>query len=163
MRIVRNFGLKKEDSFGMKRFVIVFLVVAFLGCTSDGVFSRSDEDQDERYSATAITLSDFSIKITAYYQKQGLSVPGDFNETQFFALLESIYPDQSRVQAVRDEYRISVRPLNGGYSVILCDMEADRKIMEDFTCHLNRVELLSWKSGPAIPCVFEGNWEPLCK
>ncbi|HOW54033.1 MAG TPA: hypothetical protein PLR60_05190 [Syntrophorhabdaceae bacterium] len=147
----------------MKRFVIVFLIVAFLGCTSDGVFSRSDEDQGERYSTTAITLSDFSMKITAYYQKQGLSVPGDFNETQFFALLESIYPDQSRVQAVRDEYRISVRSLNGGYSVILCDMEEDRKIMEDFSCHLNRVELLSWKSDVATPCVFEGNWEPLCK
>lgn len=139
------------------------MIVAFLGCTGNGVLSRSDEDEEEKYSATVILLSDFSMSVIGYHQRQGLSVPRDFDTGQFFALLEKIYADQGRVQSVRDGYKVSVRPLDGGYSVMLCDLETDRKIMEDFSCHLNRVELLSWRNGTDIPCVFESDWEPLCK
>ncbi len=117
----------------------------------------------KEYSATAISLSDFSMKTVAYYQSQNLPIPNDFDASQFFALLQRIYPDQSRVNFVQSNYKVSVRPLDGGYSVMLCDPQTNRKIMEDLSCHLDRVEIRSWDSGTESPCVFESNWNPYCQ
>jgi hypothetical protein len=147
----------------MQRFVILLLVSVLVGCAHSGSSLKSAEEQTREYSATAVSLSDFSMKIVAHYQSQNLPVPNDFDATQFFMLLEKIYPDQSRVTLVRSTYRVSVRPLDGGYSVMLCDLQADRKIMEDLSCHLNRVEIRSWESGADSLCVFESNWKPYCQ
>ena len=147
----------------MQRFAIVLLVCVLVGCAHNGSSLKSTEEQAREYSATAVSLSDFSMKIVAHYQSQNLSVPNNFDMDQFFTLLENIYPDQSRVSFVQRNYKVSVRPLDGGYSVMLCDPRADRKIMEDLSCHLNRVEIRSWESGVESPCVFESNWKPYCQ
>jgi hypothetical protein len=147
----------------MQRLVILLLVSVLVGCAHSGSSLRSTEEQAREYSATAVSLSDFSMKIVAQYQSQNLSVPNDFDARQFFALLEKIYPDQSRVQSVRDSYRVSVRRVDEGYSAMLCDLQADRKIMEDLSCHVNRVEIRSWEGNADSPCVFENNWKPYCQ
>jgi hypothetical protein len=147
----------------MQRFAILLLVSLLMGCAHNGASLKSAEEQTREYSATAVSLSDFSMKIVAYYQSQNTSVPNDFNAQQFLMLLEKIYPDQSRVNFVRDNYRISARPLDGGYSVMLCDPNADRKLMEDLSCHLDRVEIKSWEKDTPIPCVFESTWKPYCE
>ena len=147
----------------MQRFIILLFVSVLLGCAHTSPSLESSEVQTREYSETAVTLSDFSMKIIAYYQSQNLSVPIDFDMSQFFMLLEKKYPDQTRVNLIRNRYRVSVRPLDGGYSVMLCDPEADRKIMEDLSCHVDRVEIKSWERGIPIPCVFEGNWKPYCE
>ena len=154
-------GLKKGET--MKRFLIIATVIFLFGCIHSGVFLNPNEENIREYSATAITLSDFSMKIVAHYQSQNLSVSNNFDADQFFALLEKIYPDQSRVQSIKDNYKVYVRPVNGGYSVMLCSPKADRKIMEDLSCHLNRVEIRSWENNQDTRCVFEVNWKPFCE
>ena len=147
----------------MRRFVGSFLIITLVACGSSCASPGSVESKTAAYSAAAVSLSDFSMKIASYNAKQNTSVPADFDAKQFFTLLEKIYPDQSRVRAVKENYRVSVRPLDGGYSVMLCDPNADRKIMEDLSCHLDRVEIRSWESGADTPCVFESNWKPYCQ
>jgi hypothetical protein len=139
------------------------LAVFLFGCAYQSATQPSGERDVKEYSATAVSLSDFSMKIMAHYQAQNLPIPSDFDLGQFFALLEKIYPDQSRVSSVKDNYQVSVRPLDGGYSVMLCDRQTGRKIMEDLSCCPDRVEIRSWQSDSIIPCVFERNWMPLCK
>ncbi|MGZ3940126.1 MAG: hypothetical protein ACXVBK_15250, partial [Flavisolibacter sp.] len=70
---------------------------------------------------------------------------------QFFDVLEKIYPDQSRVKHIQESYKVSVRLLDRGfYSVMICDPKTDLKIMEDLSCHLNRVEIRSWETIQAL-------------
>ena len=147
----------------MRRFAATILVVMLFGCAHSGATQAPGEGSVKEYSATAISLSDFSMKIVAHYQSEGLPIPNNFDASQFFAVLEKIYPDQSRVSFVRNNYRVSVRPLDSGYSVMLCDVQTDRKIMEDLSCHLNRVEIRSWENAGDPPCVFETNWRPYCE
>jgi hypothetical protein len=134
-------------------------IIALFGCTHNCVTQIPGEE----YPATAILLSDFSMTIIGYYGTQDLSVPNDFDKRQFFALLEKIYPDPSHVSFVQSNYKVSVRPLAGGYSVMLCDPQTNRKIMEDLSCHLDRVEIQSWQSNVDNQCVFESNWKQYCE
>ena len=150
----------------MRRFVLqmaAFLLVALIAGCNHGGSLKSSEEQTREYSATAVSLSDFSMKVIAYYQSQGQSVPDTFDAGQFFTVLEKTYPDQDRVNSIRGSYKVSARPLEGGYSVMLCDMREDRKIMEDLSCHLNRVEIRSWEGDKPAPCVFEDNWKQYCQ
>jgi hypothetical protein len=148
----------------MRRFALTLTIVVLLGCVSNRALSASDEAKVREYSAAAVTLSDFSMKIVGYYEAQKLSVPKEFDTKQFFDVLEKIYPDQSRVKHIQESYKVSVRPLDGGfYSVMLCDPKTDVKIMEDLSCHLNRVEIRSWEKNAGAQCVFESNWKPYCE
>jgi len=148
----------------MRRFVSILILLFLFGCIHAGALATSDNDAKVRqYSADAVTLSDFSMQITAYYEARNLSIPKDFDTKQFFEALAK-YPDQSRVKHIIDNYKVFVRPLDGSfYSVMLCDPKTDVKIMEDLSCHLNRVEIRSWENGVAAPCVFENNWKPYCQ
>jgi hypothetical protein len=103
------------------------------------------------------------MKVVAYYQSQNLSVPEGFDTQQFLGLLEKIYPDQSQVKFIQNNYRVYARSLDGGYSVMLCDPKKDQKIMEDLSCHLDHVEILSWESTTVSQCVFENNWKSYCE
>jgi hypothetical protein len=147
----------------MRRFAGIFIIIALIGCVHHGAPSTSNEEKAREYSAASITLSDFSMKIVGYYEAQQLSIPKDFDAKQFFDVLEKKYPDQSRVKHIKESYKVSVRPLDGGfYSVMLCDPKTDVKIMEDISCHLNRVEISPWENNGSGACVFESNWKPYC-
>ncbi|MDR3630699.1 MAG: hypothetical protein P4L42_10215 [Desulfocapsaceae bacterium] len=147
----------------MKQCAVVLVLFVLCGCSLSGPALQSDAEKSQEYSSTAITLSDFSMKIVAHYQMQNNPVPADFDTRQFFALLEKIYPDQAKVAAIRENYRVSVRSLDSGYSVMLCDVQTNQKIMEDLSCHVNRVEIRSWENAASGQCAFEDNWRPYCK
>lgn len=151
----------------MRRFVITItiLVINIFGCVDLYTTHVPSEGNVKEYSTTAIWLSDFSMTIAGYYETQSLSVPKDFDKKQFFDVLEKKYPDQSHVKYVKENYSVSVRPLEGNYySVMLCDPKTNRKIMEDLSCHLDRVEIRSWESSNAdSQCVFESNWKLFCE
>ena len=147
----------------MKQSVAVLLALVLLGCThNSGSSTTPGKEKVQEYSSTAITLSDCSMKIMGYYQSQHLSVPEDFDARQFFDLLQKIYPDQPGVAFIQKNYKVSVRWINGGYSVMLCDPKTNQKIMEDFSCHVNRVEIQSWQSPTPGECVFEKDWKAKC-
>ena len=46
-------------------------------------------------------LSDFSMKIVAYYRSKDSPIPDDFDADKFFAVLRDIYPDKGRVESIR--------------------------------------------------------------
>lgn len=148
----------------MRWLTAILMVLVLFGCMHNAVLATSGSDEKaQEYSATAVTLSDFSMQITAYYEAQNLSIPKDFDAKQFFEALTK-YPDQSRVKHIKNNYKVLVRPLDGKfYSVMLCDPRTDQKIMEDLSCHLNRVEIRSWENGVGAPCNFENNWKPFCE
>jgi hypothetical protein len=141
---------------------LAFLVI-IQGCASTGSKPVIDEDKIRKYSQVEILLSDFSKKITAYFEKQGLSIPKDFDEQRFLEVLRQTYPDQSKVDSIRENFKIKVRPLDTGYSVMLCDPATDNKIMEDFSCHLKNVEVRIWDKDGNYPCKFEDSWQGYCK
>ena len=121
-------------------------------------------EEDERYySKVENILVDFSKKIKGYYGGRSLPIPQDFNEEKFLELLEEVYPDQSKVQLIKDDFKIKVRWINGNYAVMLCDPRTRKKILEDLSCHLNRVEIRHWDKPKPCPCTFEENWEEYCK
>ena len=105
----------------MRQLAVILLTFVLLGCSHTGTSSMSNEEKTREYASTAVTLSDFSMKIVAYYESRNLPVPENFDTQQFFVLLEKIYPDQSRVKTIQNNYRVSARGLDGGYSVMLCD------------------------------------------
>jgi hypothetical protein len=147
----------------MRRFAVILLAVGLVGCSQVCTIQKPAEAQMRQYDAAAITLSDFSAKIMAHYQSKGTPVPDDFDGRAFLTLLEQIYPDQSRVKSIQDAYRVSARPLDGGYSIMLCDPTGERKIMEDFSCHTRGVEVRSWESSSAVPCAYEEDWRRYCE
>ncbi len=146
----------------MKRNIFLLLVVViFSGACM--TIKPSKEDMDKQHSATAIMLSDFSYKIVGYYQDNKLNIPNDIDSSQFFEVLEKKYPDQTKVQYVRNTYKVFVRPIEAGYSVMLCNPETNAKVMEDLSCHLSRVEIRSWQSDSQAKCEFETNWKKYCE
>jgi uncharacterized protein YceK len=127
-----------------KIFILFTALLIIQGCSIIGLKTSSDEDKIREYSQTEILLSDFSKKITAYYEKKGLSVPIDFDEKQFIEVLKNTYPDQSKVELIQANYKIKARPIGNDYSVMLCDSSNDKKLMEDLSCNLTHVEIRYW-------------------
>jgi hypothetical protein len=147
----------------MRHNIYAVLFFAFVLSGACSTIGPSGEDMEKQYSKTATTLSDFSYKIVGYYEEQKLSIPKDFDTKQFFVVLEKKYPDQARVKDIRDGYKVSVRSVDGGYSVMLCDPKTDVKIMEDLSCHVDHVEIKSWQSGLPATCDFESDWKQYCE
>lgn len=147
----------------MKRLILIALPLLLLTCSNCGNLSTSYDEKAQEYSSTAVTISDFSMKIVGYYDSKNIPIPKDFDKQQLFTLLGKIYPDQLQVVAVKNNYQVFVRYLDGGYSLMLCDKETNQKIMEDLSCHLNRVEIRSWENAVASTCGFEDNWQPYCR
>lgn len=140
------------------------LLVAFLffyGCSY--IYAKDDEDKAKEYSRIEIILSDISKKIIAHYERQNREIPKDFNEKQFIEVLEKVYPDQAKVQLIKKDFKIKARSIDNNYSVVLCDPDTDRKLMEDLSCHTTHVEIRFWDKEGTYPCTFEENWEVHCR
>jgi hypothetical protein len=140
------------------------LLVAFLffyGCSY--IYVKDDEEKTQEYSKLEIILSDFSKKIIAYYERQNIPIPKDFNEKQFIEVLEEVYPDQTKVELIKKDFKIRAHSLDNNYSVVLCDPDTGSKLMEDLSCHTTHVEIRFWDKEGAYPCTFEENWEVYCK
>jgi hypothetical protein len=140
------------------------LLVAFLffyGCSF--IYVKGDENKIREYSKIETILSDFSKKIVAYYGKQKMTIPRDFDEKRFIEVLEKAYPDQTKVKLIRQSFKIKARSIDNSYSVVLCSPETDSKLMEDFSCTLNKVDIRFWDKEGAYSCTFEENWGVYCK
>lgn len=138
--------------------VLILTLFMFVGCAHAG----DAEDRTTELSKVEVLLTDFSKKIVAYYERRGGVVPGDFDESQFFQILQDAYPDSDKVEFVRKNFIARARSLDDGYSVMLCDIRSNQKIMEDFSCNMSKVELRLWNGGEVKGCAFEPDWKPLC-
>lgn len=137
----------------MRKTIFIFLIfLSIYGC---------DPDRKKEFQPIETLLADFSKKITGYYGKQGQDIPPDFDEDKFIAILKEKYPDQEKVKIV-EKYVIKARAVGRFYSVMLCDVSS-KKIMEDLSCDMAKVEIRLWDKDTAYPCEFEVKWESLCK
>jgi len=57
-----------------------------------------------------------------------------------------------------DSYSVHIRMLNDTFSVMLCDKDGTTKIMEDFSCNEQIVEITNYQTNTNAPCKFEDNW-----
>ena len=137
--------------------VTLLLVLVIFQCAA------SDADKAKYYGKVEMLMIDFSKKIKAHYISQGQQIPPDFDEKQFITVLEKVYPDQDKVRFIKDNFEIKARAINGDYAVMLCDRKTQRKILEDLSCHVNRVEIRCWDKETPPTCGFEKNWEEYCK
>ena len=55
-------------------------------------------------------------------------------------------------------YTISVRMMDGMFSVMLCDKDGRIKEMEDFSCNEQLVEIRSFEIATETQCQFEADW-----
>ena len=74
-----------------------------------------------------------------------------------------MYPDQSKVEMIKRDFKIKAHTIDHNYSVVLCDPNTDAKLMEDLSCTLNRVDIRFWDKENTSPCEFEKKWEEYCK
>jgi hypothetical protein len=65
-----------------------------------------------------------------------------------------------------DTYSVQPHRLDGIFSVMLCNKDGTIKIMEDFSCNEQKVEIVNFHINPNVPCVFEDKWKekvaPFC-
>lgn len=148
----------------MRKIPIILVAFIFLfGCFYGNIYAKDDEEKARKYSKIEIILSDFSKKITAYYERQNMLIPKDFDEKQFIEVLEKIYPDKTKVEIIKRDFKIKARSTDDNYSVVLCDPDTGSKLMEDLSCHTTHVEIRFWDKEGTYPCTFEENWEAYCK
>jgi len=146
----------------MKNFsVLLVTFLFFYGCSH--ICAKNDEDKERECSKIEILLSDFSKKITAYYAKQNILIPMDFDEKQFFEILKKVYPDQAKVESIKKDFKVKAHSIDNNYSVVLCEPDTNNKLMEDLSCTLNKVDIRFWDKKGTYSCTFEENWEVYCK
>jgi len=58
-----------------------------------------------------------------------------------------------------DTYSVQARSVDGIFSIMLCDKKEAIKIIEDFSCNENKVEIPSFVDSTKVPCVFENKWK----
>lgn len=147
----------------MRRKALLSLVMALLLLLIISQCNAANEDKAKYYGKVEMLMIDFSKKIKAHYMSQGMKIPPDFDEKQFIAVLEKIYPDQDKVRFVKENFNIKARAIDGNYDVVLCDRDTQKKILEDLSCHVNKVEIRYWDKEMQPLCGFEKNWEAYCK
>ena len=141
--------------------VLLVIFLLFAGCSY--IYVKNDEGKVREYSKIEIILSDFSKKVTAYYEKQNISIPKDFDERQFIEVLEKVYPDQDKVELIKKNFKIKAHSIDNSYSVVLCNSDTGNKLMEDLSCTLSKVDIRFWDKEGTYFCTFEENWERYCK
>ncbi len=143
--------------------VLLIAFLFFYGYSFTNIYAKDAEDKAREYSKIEIILSDFSKKITAYYAKNNVLIPKDFDEKQFIEVLENVYPDKSKVELIKKNFKIKAHSIDNIYSVILCNPDTGNKLMEDLSCTLSKVDIRFWDKEDTYPCTSEENWEVYCK
>lgn len=62
------------------------------------------------------------------------------------------------VKVMFDVYKVKAQRSDGIFSVLLCDKETLSKVMEDFSCNEQKVEIPSFQISSMQKCDFEPNW-----
>lgn len=142
-----------------KILVLLFLFLISLGCFHININTNNENN----YSQIEILLADFSKKITAYYTNQNQPIPTNFDENEFIKTIEKIYPDKNKIELIKNKYKIKARAIGQDYSIVLCNTDTNSKLMEDFSCTLNKVDIRYWDKEGRHFCEFEEKWQKYCE
>src|SRR5574340_381234 len=135
----------------MKKIAIISIGLLFLsGCCLIKTCADSNTNKLNKYSRVEIVLSDVSKKITGYYYEKG--IPADFDEKQFIDFLDKKYPDKAGIELIKKDNKVKARAIGKGYSVMLCEEKTDKKILEDFSCTLSKVDVRYWDKAEFHQC-----------
>jgi hypothetical protein len=140
-----------------------YLIALFLFVLVNCAYAQSVEKKESMYAPIEVSLCQINQKVASHFLTTG--IPDGFNETQFKSAVNEVCSSNpvcmSQSREIFDSYGIRVRKIDDMFSVMLCDKEMKRKILEDFSCNNMRVEVHSWKMENQVPCMFEDNWEQI--
>jgi hypothetical protein len=139
------------------RSFIFILLIAVVGCAP----AQTIEKKEKIYAPVESTLCHINQKVASHFLISG--IPDGFNEAQYRAAVkEGCYSNpvcKSQAEAIFASYGVDARKIDDIFSVMLCDKEMRRKIMEDFSCNHLLVEVHSWQEAGNVVCEFEIDWE----
>jgi hypothetical protein len=121
------------------------------------------EKERKTYSSLESAIVDLSQKVVGYLLENDAKPSMDFTE-KYIEIVSSAYPGGSgkeKLDTVFSIGELKARGLGDEFSVMLCGNDG-RKILEDFSCSLMRVEVQNWKQSQGAPCEFEKNWQDYC-
>lgn len=138
----------------------MILIFILTGCS---LFICNKDKTESYYSDVELLMANFSMQITSYYAKnsQGV-VPDSFDGDEFVKMLQNIYPEKSKVELIKNNFKIKAKSLGKYYSVVLCDPSTNKKILEDFSCTLTRVDIRYWDKPDDYSCDFDINYKKYC-
>jgi len=97
-------------------------------------------------------------KVEGYVDENKLTL----NDENYKAIVEKVcFPLPSCKKSAKtmfDTYTIYSRPLDGMFSVMLCDKKNNLKDMEDFSCDVHIVEMPTFQKDKHELCTFEQDW-----
>ncbi|NTU41619.1 MAG: hypothetical protein HGA78_00910 [Nitrospirales bacterium] len=145
-----------KREFQMTILLSLFLLMVFSGCTPAPLVAKEDA-----YAPIEASLSHINQKVAGHFLESG--VPDGFNSSRYRAAVEEVcFPSpacKAQAEEIFSSFSVSARKVDNMFSVMLCDKEQIRKVMEDFSCNNRRVEIQSWKLNEETPCEFEADWQ----
>ncbi len=141
----------------MKRTYLVVLVSIFLfsACTSLSAGPARSTDE-----AMLNFLPYLNQKVAGYIEANKVS---SLDAATYRGIVDKVcgpLPSCGKNATIMfDTYSVQPRMLDGMFSVMLCDKESTIKIMEDFSCNEQKVEIPSFQSDPKARCVVEEKWK----
>lgn len=138
-------------------FLLTVLLMIYSGCSS----IKATTQNKRSYAPVEASLCHINQKVVGHFLVTG--IPEAFNEEQYKVAVEDVCfsTPACRIQAeeIFDSFDVKARKVDDMFSVMLCDKDGYWKVMEDFSCNNQRVEVQSWKMDDNVPCSFEGDWD----
>lgn len=138
----------------MKRLYIVGILVIFLSSGCATTPNRTTNDSMLNF------LPYLNQKVAGYINTYDVKSLDEDTYKKIVDKVCSPLPSCRKMsETMFNTYSVSVRMINGMFSVMLCDNENKIKAMEDFSCNEQAVEIRSFEIDPKAPCKFEDNWQ----
>ncbi|MBF0520044.1 MAG: hypothetical protein HQK92_09995 [Nitrospirae bacterium] len=132
----------------MKRLLTVLLGIALFGCV---------EGRVKKYTPVQEDLTSLTQKVEGYYNG---NIPNNFSEVEYTRVLHELCPNCESVANILNNYTLKARIVNHDViTVMLCDKQTNNKVMEDFSCNNNKVEVRTWEKDKPESCEFESDWK----
>ncbi len=138
---------------------LLLLVAGFIlvGCAH---ITNNIAEMTDTYGPVESSLTNINQKIASHFVE---GIPDGFGRDTYIGVVRTVCRDNpvclSQANTITEQYRLEARKVDDMFSVMLCDKQTNKKIMEDFSCNSLRVEVQTWKTGRSEKCVFEDNWQ----
>jgi hypothetical protein len=137
--------------------ICLFIIVGALLCSSCATFSKpQDRTNDE---AMLDFLPYLNQKVAGYLDAHPECMLDSESYKKIVNEECGTLPRCGKDAAILFKtYNVQSQKLDGMFSVMLCDKEIRTKVMEDFSCNEQKVEIPSYQIIPKGDCQFEPDW-----